>query len=152
MARIQKTSYSDSFVSLKRNAEEIDERNDCSVVALSVASNRMYSEIRELLKFLGRKDRAGVSHNMMYAAIARLGFRGINVDPKEIIARFPKPHCDVLKNFTSHHPRRFPGCMGEGTFLVWTAGHVFCVKDGVVHDWSVNKSLRAYKIMKLERH
>lgn len=47
-----------------------------------------------------------------------IGAKLTKIPAKRFIDKYPKGHCDVLKNVTTHHPRRFSDVWAEGTFIL----------------------------------
>src|SRR5690606_23917614 len=103
-----------------------------------------------LLKKLGRKDKGATPVYVSEQAINQLGFKIRKwsfAERRGMIETYPSPH-NGLRSITTHHLRRFPqawaGCHPN---MIWiTARHMLAVKDGVVHDWSINRVLRVWNI------
>ena len=143
MPKLQRTNYSQEFDAYSRKAFELNERNDCAVKAVAIATGSEYETVHKLMTEFGRKQRRGTHDFVTTKTLTALGFKIVRVDIQSIIEAFPRPHCDVLKNLTTHHPRRFPGCVDPNkSYLAWVNGHILAIKGGVVHDWTVNRSLR----------
>ena len=151
MPKIKTVAHSDEYNSARMSSRQIKEAKDCGPVAVSVACDTAYERVRAVMEEEGRKPRRGTPTHIILNSVKRLGFEAKRVNIDEIIRKFPKPHCDVLKNFTSHHPRRFPGCIDSNKrYLMFTSGHVLAISNGIVHDWSVNRSLRAYSLYEIK--
>lgn len=95
-----------------------EEKNDCTVRALAIATSASYTKAYMLLCSAGRK------HN-----------RGF------VIEKFLKKNCSYLGHCFHKLPFRKPITVRKfilkypkGTYYVKIRGHVFVVKDGVVHD------------------
>ncbi|PIZ30308.1 MAG: hypothetical protein COY40_04985 [Alphaproteobacteria bacterium CG_4_10_14_0_8_um_filter_53_9] len=72
-------------------------------------------------------------------------------DRHAIIASYPGQHCN-LHHLTTRHPVRFkaqwanvPDC------LLYVRGHVAAYVDGVVQDYTVNRSSRIYDMYTVEK-
>lgn len=128
---------------------EQGDRNHCAVVALAIATGMSRDQAYATHAAEGREDGRGVMPYVTIKLISEAGFDCTWVCPQYMIAQYPKPHCNALKNVTSHHMRRFPKVWSEGTYLIETEGHIFCVKDGINQDWSINNALRAMNIWKI---
>jgi hypothetical protein len=91
--------------------------------------------------------------NNLIKAFADHGFVLEPVKDNTIIDKYPKGHRDVLKNVTTHHPRRFPQAFEGLNLLLVSKGHFVAIANGQVECYSVNNSLRAifiYSVRKLE--
>lgn len=123
------------------------DKNCCSPMAVAMLTGAPHDHVLKRLEEMGRKKGRGTPRLYANKLIAELGFQRKPVDIKAIISKFPRPHCDVLKNLTTHHPRRFPGCLDPNKkYLAHCRGHVLAIIDGQVEDWSVNRSLRIWKL------
>jgi len=156
--RIKQQSKHEGYLAMK-DAPERDPatRADCAVMALANACEVSYGRAQALLANLGRKRNEGTPIALIRKAGVALGFALVRVPLENFIACYPKPHRDVLKSVTSHHPDRFPNaiCWAESTYLMSTAGHVLCIKDGKNLDWSRSRALRAESmdlVVKVHEH
>lgn len=153
MPAIKKTETAEKFKKLQTEAYSQRDHNMCSVIAVAALTDRPYDEVAKLFLEAGRKHRKGTPTWITDRIIKQLGFKKVRIWLDDIIASYPLPHCNVLKNITSHHARRFPGCFPGGKLLARSRGHVFAIIDGEVHDWSVNAALRLvnlYRIVPIE--
>lgn len=126
----------------------VGEKNDCGVKAIAIATGADYGTVRVLMRKHGRKDGSGSPIEAMQATIRELGFECELYDFDQIIARYPAPH-NKLRSVTTHHPVRFAKVWPKGTFLLFSRGHVACIKDGVTHDWSQGRALRSQQMWKI---
>lgn len=131
-----------AYWSLSEQSAARGEHNDCTVKALAVACNVSYDDAHQALEANGRKHRDGAYFHTIRAAVEQLGYKLNVIDPAGIIASYPKPHCDKLKNVTTHHPDRFASVWPKGTFLLFPAGHVAAIVDGQNHDWTRGRANR----------
>lgn len=146
----KKIARTNDFIALTADREEHNEHNDCSVIALALATGLPYAKTREALRARGRKDRDGVSIVHILDALEDLGWTTVHVGKMKFINQYPGHHRTALKNVTTHHPDRFPEVWRDGnTYLIFTATHVLCVKDGVNHDWTRGRAKRAWRIYKV---
>ena len=155
MAKINRNDIqgSEQFKSLVSKSSEHGEFNDCTVKATALVGNVSYEQAHALLKSLGRKNRHGCHMIGMLESIGKdLSIEFVKVDPKTIIAKYPKGHCDVLKSVTTHHPARFNGVWKDGkSYLAFTRGHVAAIIDGKTHDWTEGRAkrvVRLYEVVK----
>ena len=147
MTRIKATEYTNTYSRVARSASEAMDSNCCAPVAVSIVADKPYEEIQAMFEEEGRKKGKATYVEVTKRVLARLGIELKMVNLESVIRGYPKPHCDVLKNVTTHHGRRFPGTFDPSKrYLAWTAGHVLAIVAGEVHDWSINRSLRIHKL------
>lgn len=145
---------------------QFDDANDCAVKAVAAACGVEYERVNRLMRDLGRKKGRGTPLDIITKAVHQFGFRifggtgaatrletGFGFHPHQFIKEYPKPHCNVLKSITTHHPERFPNCpMWKGrTYLALVSGgrHIVCIKDGQAIDWTHGKAKRVQKIFEI---
>jgi hypothetical protein len=150
MPAIKRTSHAKTYSDVSKDAYSLGDNNFCAPAAVAIATGREYHEVMHAMEAHGRDLRNGTPRHIIMKVLKELGFKAKSVDLGGIISGYPKPHCNVLKNVTTHHARRFPGCFDpEKTYIAFTRGHVLCIKGGEVQDWSVNNSLRIYKLLEV---
>lgn len=142
-------SPSTEYVATLQASAGLGETNDCTVRALSIAAGISYEEAHALLAAEGRKNGKGIYFKSMFIPIlARLGFHAQRVALHEIIATYPGVHSG-LKSVTTHHPARFAKVWPKGTFMMFTPRHVLTIKDGVNHDWTKGRAIRAESLWRV---
>ena len=95
-----------------------DERNDCTVRALKIATGCKYYDAYRFLSNAGRKSNRGFYiENVLKTSSFYFGCQFTKL-------KFRKPI--TLRKFITNN--------SKGTFYVRKRGHVFVVKDGVVYD------------------
>ena len=95
-----------------------DERNDCTVRALAISTGTPYMKAYMILCNAGRKRNRGFYiENFFKKNKCCLG---------HCFTKLPFRKSITLRRFIKTYP--------TGTFYVRKRGHVFVVKDGVVHD------------------
>lgn len=147
MPAIKRTTVTDQYAVASRDAREAKEKGHCSPLAVSVLTGVDFNTVNAMMIEEGRKPRMGTHQYVADRVIDRLGFKRVRVDMQAIIKGYPLPHCNVLRNITTHHPRRFPGAFDPSKrYLAHVRGHVLAIVDGQVQDWSINNSLRIYKL------
>ena len=149
MARITKIKLTDTFVKLEAEKQEHGERNDCAVKATVLVTGKPYKVCLDALRAAGRKPRQGAWTSTILKVMKELGAKTEPVDPQSIIKEYPGIH-STLKHITTHHPRRFAKVWPEGTYVLFMVGHVAVVKDGVLHDWTVNRTKRVTSIYRVK--
>jgi hypothetical protein len=150
MPALKKTPKHETFTKLEATVRSFSDKNACAVIAVAAATDKPYEEVHQLFLEEGRKPGKGTPDYISGRVIKLLGFKRTRVDLDEILAKYPLPHCSVLKNVTTHHPRRFPGTFPEGRFIARTRGHALAIIDGQVVDWSANSALRIVQLYKIE--
>lgn len=124
----------DQYRELARVAERYyDDSNFCSVIAVAIATGRKFGKCRAAFKRQNRRHRCGTYQHQQSAVLEELGFRRHREAELTAMAK----GC-WLQNVTRHLP-------SVGTFWVYTSGHVTCVKDGVIEDWSDDGSRKRIK-------
>jgi hypothetical protein len=155
MAKIDRTSWSEEFTSLAREA--ISERNDCSLKAIAIATGTPYLVVKREVAVRGRRSGRGTSLDVSRSTIESLGFsirEWQQSDHEYLISRYPGIHAG-LRHVTTHHPRRFAAVwrpvVGDRTLVMASRTHMLCYKSGRVHDWSINRAIRIVHIWEVVR-
>ena len=99
-----------------------NEKNDCSVVALTLATNVNYDVAHKALEKNGRQSRKGAYVYQIIAAVKDLGCQIQRVELK--------------RKYTS---RTIPSLCHSGTYLVNINQHIYTLKDGVVLDYTAGR-------------
>ncbi len=150
MPRPKKVQPTMVYTSMRSAGDQMGERNDCAVIALAIVCGVSYEKAWSTLNELGRRKRGGTFRFHTLQAIKSLGKRLERVHLADMIASYPKPHRNVLKSVTTHHPARFPKAWKDGrTYLIFTSTHALAVQDGVCHDWSASNALRVEEIFEV---
>jgi hypothetical protein len=114
-------------------ASQLNETRDCAVKATAIAAQIPYDQAHAALRAEGRKSRRGTFPVQYKNALQRMGFilRTITVRSKTV--------------------RTIGRELWRGTFLVQTRGHVLCVRDGQVHDWTDGRMHRVVEVTEVMR-
>jgi hypothetical protein len=97
--------------------------NFCSVIAMAVGCEIAFSRARAIMaKHIARQNGHGTQKRYVLKLITDMGYE----------VREASVHSRTLKTVQ----RELAGT--SGTYFVYTRGHVSCVKDGVMQDWSRN--------------
>ena len=131
-----------------------NEKNDCFVRALAVATGSAYETAHEKAKSSsGRPDKKGTPNENIVAQMLNYEMNGMTVgdntysvsvlgnkDTKNVYKLYGEKvlRQKTLKSFIESHPK--------GTYIVTVAKHALTVKDGEVMDWNSNKFLPTRKI------
>ena len=152
MPSIKRTDYPSEYSKAARSLQEMEDKNFCSPLALSLVTGISVEQAAKMMEEKGRKTGKGTSDFIFEKCLNELGYRKVIVNTEAIIRKFPRPHCDVLKNLTTHHGRRFPGTFDKDVkYVARTSGHILAIIDGEVKDWSINRSLRIFSLHKVEK-
>ena len=131
-----------------------NEKNDCFVRALAVATGSAYETAHEKAKSsFGRPDKKGTPNENIVAQMLNYEMNGMtigdntysvsvlgNKDTKNVYKLYGEKvlRQKTLKSFIESHPK--------GTYIVTVAKHALTIKDGEVMDWNSNKFLPTRKI------
>ena len=97
--------------------------NFCSVIAMAVGCEIAFSRARAIMaKHIARQNGRGTYRHHALKLITSMGYE----------VREVSVHSRTLKTVQ----RELAGT--SGTYFIYTKGHVSCVKDGVMQDWSRN--------------
>lgn len=123
------------------------EKNDCVVRSVAVASGSTYNEAHSFCReVFGREDKKGTNNLSIVTQMMKFEDEGMMVGDKKLkvkvlgkarIKNKYKLYGDViwrqktLKSFIQDNPK--------GTYIVMVAKHALVVKDGEVFDWNGNK-------------
>ena len=104
---------------------KLNERNDCSVLALSVAFEKEYITVHRHMTYLDvREHGKGVPLHVLSSNMHLLAER---MDAVAV---------PMYGGATSYTLSEFASTFDDGVFIVVVDGHVVCVDDGVVYDTS----------------
>ena len=152
-------AYSNLYENLKKNADAVGEKKDCSVKALAIATDTPYEVAHEALRLAGRKHNTGSSAQVLAKALKNVGAssptllfmrynnrqaeeettRKLDIADRidydgEVIAVFRK------KGLTPNNIAKYLD--PKKRYLVHVRKHVFAVVNGRVHDWSERRKFR----------
>ena len=131
-----------------------EEKNDCVVRSLAVASGSAYETAHTFCnKKFGRENKKGTDNLAIVTQMLKFEENGLQIGDKNLKVKVLgksdtknkyKLYGEIiwrektLKSFVESHPK--------GTFLVMVAKHALVVKDGEVFDWNSNKFLPTRKV------
>jgi hypothetical protein len=133
-------------------AMELGEKNDCAVRTVAIAAQIDYKRAHALLASLGRKSRKGTMLTITRAAFEALGCKLV----EEQFAQRKRTTGQgrwypVGLGLRSRSVKTLPKELPQGTYVVLVRGHILCIVDGTVHDWSEGKALRALTVWRVIR-
>lgn len=138
------------FDAMHERSKRLNEENDCSVKAVAIVCGVTYDVAHEALEYAGRKHRKGAFINEILYAIGKIGKKSyLDLDFIDSRLEILCSRNYVVKKLTTRQLTMFPDLIGEGTWLIYTNGHVLAVKDGQVHCWGGKSALHiklAYKV------
>ena len=151
MPSLKKTKHSEEFNVSRKELREEGDKNFCSPIAISALTGIPVKEVNQYMLDKGyRKVGRGVYRRHTIAVMREFGFDLEIIPRSDFIEQYPKAH-RVLKNITTHHPRRFNKVWKNGKkYLLFSEGHVSAVVDGELLDWAVNNSLRVNTIYEVK--
>ena len=149
-------------------ARKLNETNDCTVRACAVATDIDYETMHKYLATeCGRKHGEGLHSWAYHGALASLGYEltkleGPSYEWNEYYVegheryyrktgtwawvpasyRSKRKKVGKGKDYNAATVRTLARELSKGTYLVGTDGHVACLKDGEVHDWTNNRRHR----------
>lgn len=121
---------------LKAASSQMKEARDCTVFAWCNTFDAPYASSHRYLQIHGRRNKRGMLLREVKAALMACKKAKIKIGP------YDKKNRLSVSAFCKKHP--------VGRYYVCVAGHAFCIKDGVVHDWKhgprrlVNFACRVY--------
>lgn len=134
-------------------SSQLGERRDCSVIAISIATDTPYEKVHAMLQAEGRRKGSGTYPRQSEAVIKALGYRIEKIKPQDLVAQYGG---NRVRNVTTFHPRSpefawFWKRYAADTLIMRTMNHMLCVKHGVVQDWSTNRALRVVGIWRITK-
>ncbi len=140
--RLQKLAKSTSYPSIEYKYSllvearaRLSEQRDCSIIALALASGVSYEESRRVLGLYGRRPASGATYSTICGALSHLGLD---------YTRASLPEAKTLK--TLHRE----SWAYDGVYLVFTATHVACLRDGQLIDWAIDTKKRIVGFWKIQ--
>lgn len=122
--------YSTAKQTVWTDSSNLNERNDCSVKAIALATGKPYAEVHEAFRLEGRKNRSGTYKHQQEAVLTRLGFKR-------------EKFLDLKKdNGSKYTPKTVSQFCHTGNWMVYIPHHVFAVIDGNVLDWTEGRRHR----------
>lgn len=155
------------FEKMEKRSRKWCESNDCTVIALAIATGKTYEQAHGALALRGRNHRKGVLMAAFWKALDDLGFTEKEVyrhsliqnseilndylkdDERERVNKMRRTRWAkgrTMKSIEAHLPKR-------GVYLIQTSTHILCVRAGQIHDWTKNRKHRithVHHIMRAE--
>ncbi len=124
-----------------------EEKNDCFVRSLAVASGSQYETAHQFVKDeFGREDKKGTQNFAIYANMLRYEDKGLQIgDIKcevKVLGKDRIKNVYKLKGEVIYRQKTISSFIKDnpkGTYVVGVAKHALTIKDGEVFDWNANK-------------
>jgi hypothetical protein len=128
------------YMEAQKNSNDLFENNDCAVMAVSLATSTPYPKVHSMFQAAGRKNR-GCSNDVITEWVVRqLGFSFYRIE-KDKWAHIGKTVRTFERNIKQQsHP-----------FMIWVRGHVLCMKQKTVLDWSQGRCNRIGRITAIKK-
>lgn len=113
-----------------------NDNNFCTVIAVATVCKMSFGRARIKMQEAGRKHQNGAYAHQYHQVIKNRGFR-----------------LEEVAGFRGCHVKTMGQKLGKGTYLVQVNRHVLAIVDGVINDWSAERSLRVktvYQVIKNE--
>ena len=107
-----------------------NEKNDCGVTAIAIATGIGYDKAHKLFCLLGRKPRRGVSFNMLESAI------------QFIVGSLPEFKVILKPNGSQYTGVTIGKALPKGKYILLFRGHAAALVDGVIEDWTDGRRKR----------
>lgn len=119
----------DLYEGARAESQALREKDDCAVVAMTIATGLPYADVHLTFAACGRRARRRTPMYITDWAAERLGVRLTRVPFPRSTLRTIGDRLDPLK-----------------TYLVRTSGHIVCVEGGRVHDWAAGSLRRVRSV------
>lgn len=126
------------YKTIYEEAKQFGETNDCAVKAAAIATGTEYARVHRLFAIQGRKNGCGSQQHWTPAVLEHLGYEMENITA---MAR----RCGAKTVRTAER------VLGAGTFLVRVSGHILCIKDGEVQDWTAGRQHRVKAVYRVSK-
>ena len=165
-----------NYKTIKRSKEYLNDKNCCTVVASSIAFDVPFKKMQDLFFKHGRKRNRGYWMSSIIFDLAEKFNYKVDCFEKKILKRtynlktgshnktyiWTQTHKDNKELKYNEQPtvQGLPtdltvnNCLDylhTGNFIMSVSGHVACIKNGSVEDWSNGKKLRAQKLYRIKK-
>lgn len=133
-----------------KSTAKADEKNDCTIIAISIVTGKPYEECRTALMNHGKRRRQGCRISIQKKALKELGFSFKTIPSKFFLNQYSELYKRCIKNITTHQPDRFPHVFCNGRiYLLFSPQHVSAMVDGKVHDWARGRRKKVTTILEI---
>ena len=116
-------------------SNEMNERNDCAVRAVAHASGVEYHKIHSMFRTNGRRTRGRTFNHISDAVMSTLKMEVRDIT--STVRRYGKTIRTAQQYLT------------RGTYIVFTRGHMLCIKGGEVMDWADGRQHRIKQVLEV---
>lgn len=124
------------YKTIYEEAKQFGETRDCAVKAAAIATKTDYAKVHRLFALQGRKNRQGSQQHWTPRVLDQLGY-----DMEDITA--------LARRCGARTVRTAERVLGGGTFLVRVSGHILCIRDGEVQDWTAGRQHRVKAVYRV---
>lgn len=150
MGRIARVQENSDYAKLRSDSDAMNERGDCSVVAVAAVTGVPYNVAHKAMSDAGRRRGTGAHMSQIERAVESLGYKMNRIDMRDKIRQYPGRHATALSNVTTHHPDRFKHVWADGNIYIFsTRSHVAAVVNGENVDWTKGRAKRCVAIYKV---
>lgn len=165
-----------NYKTIKKSKEYLNDKNCCTVVASSIAFDVPFKKMQDLFFKHGRKRNRGYWMSSIIFELAEKFNYKVDCFEKRFYRinkynsngsykrdfHWIQTHIDNKKIDRSKQPTvqglptdlTINNCLdylSTGNFIMSVSGHVACIKNGSVEDWSNGKKLRAQKLYRIKK-
>lgn len=126
----------DLFSMVTEDSERFNEKNDCAVKAVALATGKPYADVRARMMRIGRRPKKGTPIWVTEAVLREYGYKMV------LETRFPHARTPITAARTM--PKR-------GVYLIRTRRHILCYRAGKIQDWTDGRRHRITAIWKIVR-
>lgn len=129
--------------------DRVGERNDCSVVATALVTERDYAEVHRVFRLNGRKSRRRTEMSITFKSLKALGFEAEQVYyPTRARGYIQNP--GYANRFRSKTVTKIEGEIQrkdpKGHYLIRTRGHILAFANGRIQDWTAGRRHRVIEV------
>lgn len=156
MARTKNIPVTNEYGQIRQQIAATGDDNACFPAAIAVLADLPFETVQKAFAEAGRQTGKATMFSVAHEACKALGFQLKKLPTKwelDMIYSYPGVHKN-LKNITTRHPVRFAKAWAGQSVLLHVNGHVAAVKDGKMHDWSINRSMHVmavYQLVKIDQ-
>ena len=128
-----------NYEEMQKESELHGETNDCAIKAIALAAGISYADAAAELKRWGRKHRRGASLNSIHQIMAQT-YKCKLVKITELAVQYGR----TIKTLGKVLP-------SDRIFMIFTAKHVLCYKNGKIEDWTEGRLHRIEDVYEVIR-
>lgn len=125
------------YSAIRKASDKRGERNDCAVVAVSIAGRVPYNKAHDALRLAGRKNRKGTQRWQTKAALETIG------------CTYEVTEAPRQPNGSRYTAKTIGNGFKRGFYLVFYRGHVAAMVNGKIEDWTDDRNHRVQEVWKI---